>query len=221
MWILATRGRPNNCNRFIEDWIATKADSPVYVRVDNDDPALEEILKLDWPKQFSVNVGPRARLGECMQEMFTAFPNEPWYGMLGDDLLQKTEHWDRSMIEAAGNNDISSANDVHEKRIRIIHPCVGGDLVRLVGFFAVPGCKHFCVDTFWEEVHHYFNRGNQLRDVILEHAHVNFGQAVADKTFVESQSLRSQDEAVFKEWKAANWDRLIDLIQTTYQWEPK
>ena len=82
MWIFATRNRVENCKRFIKLWHELEASSPVYLRLDEDDPALEEMKSLPWPKEFIMNIGPRVRLGGSMQEMFHNYPNEPFYGLL-------------------------------------------------------------------------------------------------------------------------------------------
>jgi hypothetical protein len=218
MWVLATRSRVSNCKRFIKEWHNTKSNSKVYVRLDECDPDLTEMRSLPWPDTFMVTVGPRCRIGEAMQEMFAKFPNEPFYGMLADDLIPKTEFWDQLLIDAAGSNRISHANDIHESEIRICHPCVGGDLVRFVGFFGLPVVKHFGTDTFWEEVHHKCRMNNKLRDVILEHAHFNFGQAVKDKTYEESQALKKTDRAAYRAWTAENLDNTIERIKSHFNW---
>lgn len=116
MWILATRNRIKNCHRFIEAWNKTGANSEVYVRLDEDDPSLDQAKSLPWPANFNVNIGPRARMGQAMQEMFTQHPNEPWYGILADDIIPRTNNWDKLLIEAAGTHSISCANEVHEKK---------------------------------------------------------------------------------------------------------
>lgn len=218
MWAFATRSRVNNCQRFIQSWHATQASSPVYLRLDEDDPDLDKLLELPWPAEFLVTVGPRARIGVCMQEMFKNSPNEPWYGILADDLIPKTMHWDQRLILAASNNDISHANDVHEKAIRICHPCVGGDLVRLVGFFGLPTVQHFGTDTFWERVHHHFKRNNKQIDVIIEHAHFNFGQAELDQTYRESQAIRRDDKRAYNEWMDKNYEATLEKIAQEFGW---
>jgi len=213
MWVFATRSRVSNCKRFIKAWHETKANSKVYVRLDECDPELEEMKALPWPETFNITVGSRCRIGEAMQEMFKKFPNENFYGMLADDLIPKTECWDQRLIDAAGSNLISHANDIHELEKRICHPCVGGDLVRFVGFFGLPVVKHFGTDTFWEEVHHKCGMDNKLRDVILEHAHFNFGQSEKDKTYEESQMLKKSDRAAYREWTANNLENTVAKVK--------
>lgn len=218
MWAFATRSRVGNCQRFINTWIKTKASSPVYLRLDKDDPDLEQLLALPWPSEFLITVGPRARISKCMQEMFEKFPTEPWYGVLADDLIPRTDYWDQKLISAAGTNDISYADDIHEKAIRICHPCVGGDLVRAVGFFGLPVVQHFGTDTVWENIHHHFNRNNKQHDVIVEHAHFNFGQAQLDQTYQESQAIRYSDKQAYKQWMEEHYSSVLTKIEQTFGW---
>ena len=218
MWVLATRSRIANCKRFIDAWNETKASSQVYVRLDSCDPDLTGMLQLPWPSSFSINVGVRARLGEAMQEMFSKFPTEQWYGMLADDLIPRTEYWDQKLIMAAGNSEISYADDLHEKEMRICHPCVGGELVRFVGFFGLPVVKHFGTDTFWEELYHGAGRQNKQRDVILEHAHFAFNQAPIDTTYSESQLLKRDDKRNYKKWKEENLEKTIHRVKERFNW---
>lgn len=216
MWVFATRSRFSNCARFIESWIRTGASSPVYVRMDEDDPDLEAVLKLPWPSNFELVVGPQARVGQAMNEMFNKYPNEPWYGILADDQVPKTQHWDQRLIEAAVPDQISYANDVYEKRIRICHPCVGGDLVRTVGFFSVPTVRHFGTDTFWEQLHHCCDKRGRLNDVVVEHAHFNFEQSPLDATYQRSQSIRREDKIAFKKYMNENFEAIMRRIENNH-----
>ena len=213
MWVFATRSRFSNCARFLESWIKTSASSPVYVRMDEDDPELDRLLKLPWPPEFELVVGPQARIGQAMNEMFNKYPNEPWYGIMADDQVPKTGRWDQRLIEAAMPDQISYADDVYEKRTRICHPCIGGDLVRTVGFFSVPTVRHFGTDTFWEQLHHSCGKNGRLHDVVVEHAHVNFNQAPNDATYIRSQTIRQQDKFAFKAYMNEHFETIMSRIE--------
>jgi hypothetical protein len=218
MWVFATRNRVENCKRFIEAWHRTRASSKVYVRLDEDDPALESMIELSWPATFEINIGPRVRIAGAMQEMFKKYPNESWYGIMADDVIPGTEFWDQRLIQAAGSHNISCANEVHEKSIRICLPCVGGDLVRLLGFFAIPTVEHFGTDTFWESIHHCCDLNNRQTDVILEHAHFSFGQSQLDQTYQDSQSVRQQDKRAYKLWMNEHFDEVLSKLNQAYGW---
>ena len=218
MWIFATRNRLKNCQRFIDQWHKTQASSLVYVRLDDCDPSLEELKLLPWPKEFLVVVGPRIRLRGAMEEMYHRFPNQSWYGLLADDFIPQTDCWDQRLIERAIPNDISYGNDVHEKAHRMCHFCIGGDLVRFVGFFGLPVVEHFGTDYIWERIHHMCGRNNKLMDVIIEHAHYNFGQSEFDQTYAESQALKGSDKAAYRAWMDENLDPLLTRIREKFEW---
>ena len=219
MWILATRSRVNNCKRFIKAWKETQSSTSVYVRLDECDPELELMKALPWPIEFNVVVGLRARIGQAMQEMFNTYPNEPWYGLLADDAIPRTKNWDRRLVESAGLTSISYADEVWEKKARICHPCVGGDLVRFVGFFGLPVVKHWGTDTVWERIHHECGLNNKQEDVILEHAHFSFNQASLDRTYEESQALKSEDRAAYRQWMEENFEPLKTRLRKHFGWK--
>jgi hypothetical protein len=218
MWILATRNRAENCKRFIEAWHATGATTPVYVRLDECDPALDRMRSLPWPAGFQIVVGPRSRIGPSLQEAFHRYPDLAWYGYLADDVIPRTPQWDQRLIDAAVPNRISYANDVWEKKMRICHPCIGGDLVRFVGFLSLPLLQHWGTDTVWERLHHDFGMNNKQSDVIVEHAHFKFDQAELDQTYMDSQALKREDKAVFRSWMETEYPKLAQRVAQRFGW---
>lgn len=211
MWVFATRARPENCLRFINAWTQTQASSPVYVRIDDCDPKLNQILELPWPKKFSLNVGPRLGLKAALQEMFLKFPDEDWYGFLADDLVPLTKHWDKILIETAGNCNISYPNDLGKKRKRDLptHPCVGGDLVRAIGWFGLPATYHYYLDDIYRFIGQNLNNIYRLEDVIVEHMHYGRGKAEIDETYNQSIDKMKNDTDAYNDWISTNGDKLI------------
>ena len=121
MWVLATRSRPDNCLRFIRSWADTQASSPVYVRLDDNDPCIDVLKQLPWPTEFQICVGPRRGLARAINELYEQFPNEPWYGLLADDLKPQTVGWDQSIgvLQAAA----ASARLQHVPTSRLASVC--------------------------------------------------------------------------------------------------
>jgi hypothetical protein len=74
MWALATRSRPDNCKRLIQAWNDTQASTPVYVRLDLDDPKLETLKNLPWPATFQIHTGSRIGLARSINEVFESIP---------------------------------------------------------------------------------------------------------------------------------------------------
>ena len=216
MWVLATRSRPSNCARFIQLWHDTAASTPVYLRLDLCDPDLSQLTALPWPKQFTVVVGPRARLTAACNEMFEVHPNEPWYGLLADDLIPGSPHWDQLLATAAAPNRISYAPDqtaLKYNRFSMSHPCVGGDLVRLVGYFGPTVLQHFGISTFWQTIHHQLGWDGAVPDAVLDHAHPAYSKADMDDTYRSSQANKQDDLVKLKLFMDANLQKILDRIK--------
>lgn len=200
MWIFATRGRVENCIRFIKSWNETKASTEVYVRIDECDEQVEKLRNLDWPKTFNVVIGPREGLRAALNEGFVRYPNKNWYGLLADDLVPITKNWDRLLVEKAGTKKISYPNDLGGKPKLPTHPVVGGDLVRAVGWFGLPSSNHLYLDTAWKAIGEKLNCLHRLPDVIVEHRHPFWNKASKDIIYSENKQRAVNDKDNFNTW---------------------
>lgn len=213
MWILATRNRVENCQRFITGWHQSQASTPVYVRIDDCDPAVQDLLALEWPDAFSIHVGPRQGLCAAMQEMFQAHSNEPWYGILADDLVPQTPRWDQLLIDRAGSGAISYPNDLGRKTKLPTHPCVGGDLVRAQGWFGLPVVRHYCVDSVYRYIGEQLGVKYRLDDVIVEHVHYSEKKSQRDQLYKETSRFKQSDDDAFQAWLQDQGPALIQRLQ--------
>lgn len=200
MWIFATRSRPDNCKRFINAWIETNASTPVYVRIDDDDPFLENLKNLPWPKEFKIVVGKREGLRAAMQEMYIKNPNELWYGLLADDLVPRTKHWDIMLSKKASNTNISYPNDLGGKPKLPTHPVVGGDLTRALGWFGFPVVQHLYVDTVYKFLGNELGNLYRMDDVIVEHVHPFWKKTSSDQTYFDNQKRAARDKENYNNW---------------------
>ena len=213
MWIFATRNRPENCKRFIDAWIKTKASTPVYVRIDDDDSTLDELKSLPWPKEFKVVVGKREGLRAAMQELYLENPNEPWYGLLADDLVPQTENWDILLAERAGNKNISYPNDLGGKPKLPTHPVVGGDLTRALGWFGFPVVQHLYVDTVYQYIGNQLGNLHRMNDVIVEHVHPFWNKTNSDKIYSENKQRAARDKENYLNWVATEGPTVVDKLK--------
>lgn len=213
MWILATRNRVKNCQRFIAAWTQSQASTPVYVRVDDCDPFLSELTELPWPPTFQLHVGPRQGLRSAMDEMFQAYPNEPWYGILADDLAPQTLGWDKLLVERAGRGAISYPNDLGRKTKLPTHPCVGGDLVRAQGWFGLPGVRHYCVDSVYRYIGDELGIKHRLDYVIVEHVHYSEKKSERDGLYRETSRHKDSDDAAYTAWLQQQGPDLIRRLR--------
>lgn len=215
MWLLASRGRPASIQRFIDAWYKTHASTPVYLRLDLCDPTIEEYKKLKYPKEFIVVIDSRARLGAAMTEILRVYPNEPWYGLLADDLNPISEFWDTQLIEAAGSNYISQANDLSPKPKNYCHPCIGGNLVRKAGFFGFPLTTHYCLEVVWKDLVKRDSRfGRYLPNVVVENLHPDFNKSTFDVTYQEANDVKAADHSIWDTWKNSESENFYIKVKT-------
>jgi hypothetical protein len=214
MWVLPTRSRPSNCERFIAAWKDSQASTRVYVRLDSCDPELDALLSLTWPSEFQVVVGNRDSITLSSNEVFVKYPSEPWYGFLADDFVPQTPCWDQALIKQAGSQDISYPNDLANRKKRLpTLPCVGGDLVRAVGWFSFPHTRHYYIDTAWQFIGERLDRIHRMENVIVEHMHPANDKSDMDTVYREAKAKMSGDREAYDNWILTQGDELIARLK--------
>lgn len=215
MWTLPTRGRPNSLKRFIDAYLKTKSTTKIFVRLDEDDLFLEEYLALALPNTFIIRVGPRQGLRSAMNEAVDLYPDEDYYGLGADDLVPQTVEWDKKLFEISKKNKISFPNDLGKKSKKDLptHPCVGGDLVRAVGWFGLPVVHHYYLDDTWKYIGQQLECITRLDDVIVEHVHYSRKKSEFDQTYKETNNHFENDKNLFSKWVESEGPLLIQSLK--------
>lgn len=216
MWILPSRSRPASMIRFIDAYLATKATDKIYVRLDEDDPCIDAYKNISWPETFIVTIGPRARMPRALNEAFETFPDEPCYGILGDDVVPKTEAWDQELKVAAGAWGISYGRDGQNDRSHATHPLMGGELARAWGCLALGQLTHLYNDTVWMELGKAGGVLVYVESVYMEHLHFSTGKSEFDEIYDRRDELgdyASRDKEVFEAWRERGLPNTVKRIQ--------
>src|ERR1700722_4570408 len=103
MWILPTLSRPQQCAAVLARLCETGCSTQGVV-VDNGDQGFSGVLPEKW--SFLIPSKNLGALG-ALNKVFWDYPNEKFYGFVGDDEFVNTEGWDKKLIEAAGDWDFS------------------------------------------------------------------------------------------------------------------
>jgi hypothetical protein len=185
MLILPTRGRAAQLIRFIQAYKNTKALTRVFVYFDDDDPAG---FQYHWSKQaipshWILKTGPRIKPGPVFNEVFALYPNEPFYGFLGDDVVPLCNYWDQVLIQRAGSDGVAWPDDLMCHEAIATHPVIGGDLVRSVGFLTYGNLKQYFIDTWWTYVAKKLGVARYCPDVVFDHRHHTNDKAPVDDTY--------------------------------------
>jgi hypothetical protein len=207
-WFLPSYGRP-------EKLLALR-DAPggmpedLVVLVNEDDPRRADYEATSaWPIHF---VPAGSRVCDVWREVYRLFPNESCYGVLSDDLIPMTPGWHEKMAEAAGKHHFANprGGPMWPQKLRSA-VCIGGDLVRAMGYLAPPGFNHNFVDDVWDLIGKTFRLIKPLADVTVEHRHPLFGTAEADATHTRGSADFEQDRARFEQWRTGGeW---VDVAQ--------
>lgn len=203
-WVLPTYDRPDRCRNTLDSINSAGCTTPGVVIVQGTDrraeyARLEQFLPAKWRMVFGqTNIGVCAALNR----FFSAYPSEPWYGVICDDELIGTPGWDSELVNAAGRWSISNANDGWQAEQRIHTFAVyGGELLRALGTWAAPACWHcFGLDVLWELLDSEFGLRKFCRHIISEHRHWHARTAARDRAYVEAESRYQADAAAWRTW---------------------
>ena len=208
MWILPTMSRPVACQAVIDSMVAANLSTPGLVIVNGDPGNAYRSIRL--PAKWSIITFEDNR-GVCgaMNWAFEQFPRADFYALVCDDEFVFTEQFDLKLIEAAGRWNIAHGNDGWQSETRIhTYATWGGELIRAVGWWSLPGLWHWYFDDCWELIASEFGLRRFCRDVLTEHRHYTAGRATFDPTYQAGQSRAGQDQAVFEDWKRDEWPAL-------------
>jgi len=168
----------------------TDASAPVMLYLDTDDPSLNDYALIDMPPTWTERVYDRAPynpLWHILNNHYSDFPNEPYYGVINDDMIPRTYHWDQELINTAGADHIAYSDDMLQGQRMCTFPVIGGDLVRRVGRLVFDGVN---LDTSWMLLGFKHGLLRYRPDVRLEHMHYMNGKAPFDDTYDVPEELR-------------------------------
>ncbi len=151
-------------------------------------------------------------LGGIFKRIFEKYPNESYYGMVADDVLPETSGWDVIMAELCQPDKIVwGCDDLQNERLPV-HPFIGGDLVRKLGWWSCPGLKHWFVDNVWKHLADELACGVYLPQVKMTHLHHIRGRSPIDRTYRE-QPAPAIDERIYQKFMENEFQGVINRLK--------
>lgn len=201
MWVLPTLDRPAFLRETLFAAMQAGITTPGIVVV-NGSPR-DDYADIELPPNWTIEYLPR-NLGLCgaLNWAFAKFPNEPWYGLIGDDMTPITPGFDVKMLEALKPGGIVSSNDNWQAENGRMTVCmIDGDLMRALGYWMPEGLWHCYSDDFWEMIGNDFQNWTFLRDVVVETRSPFKNDVQQDGTTKIAYMRMAQDKRAFDVWK--------------------
>jgi hypothetical protein len=197
--ICPSRGRPGNAAELTEAFLATRTlpTTRLLIVVDEDDASVYsgDVLR----------VPPSHGFVRAANAAFNAFPDEDWYGVLGDDHRFRTPGWDQRVKDTGG---IVYGDDLYQGA-RLPTACfIEGRIVRALGWLALPDCEHLYVDNAWLALGIRLGVMHYLPEIVIEHMHPAAGKAEWDASYLEHNSTEAdaRDRGAYERWAAAQFE---------------
>ena len=168
-----------------------------------------------FPKGWSLHVvecGPFLR--DKLNKVYKDFPEEKFYGVVGDDSVPETPGWDTFLAEKAGNRNIAGSNEVYIKNGHMGASALGGDLIRACGWLFLPHVTHFYADDAFELIGKEFNCFKKYNEIRIAHLHHSTGHAPFDDVYRERSG--GNDEKAFRNWQRNEWPTLREKLAPLY-----
>lgn len=211
--ILPTMGRPHNIERFIQAYRDTKAVTPVLLVLDAGDSKRGEYELIILPPQFSkIYAEPGTSVPNCQNIGYAINQDKDFYGLVGDDCVPESDHWDVILGEACMPNKIAWGDDELQRTGLVGHPFVGGELIRKMGYIAHPAFNHYFTDTVLRNIVVMMNCGIYFPDVKMPHYHHMNGRAPMDETYSSKGSIE-RDHAVYDEFNRTEFPNVIARLK--------
>ena len=189
MWILSSLSRPDRIREVVDCYQWDTGESRVVLALYAGDKRISEYLKADWPSNWNIDVVPMLGNGPTYNEILERYPDEKCYGFLADDAILDHQGMLVTLEDQAGDWNVAYANDGYHKDAICTMPCMGGELVRAVGYLAPRNFVHMSIDCVWHVIGQKLGALRYQPHLTYTHKHPLFGRAKVDDTYLRAQMV--------------------------------
>lgn len=219
--LLPSRGRPEGAKAAIETFNETKSmfDTKIVLVLSRDDPKLMDYMDLGHLNWMSADYGydTLTKKLNWAVETFNRYPQLPdpdIFGFVADDNRFRTEGWDVHIDQALSKPGIAYGNDLYQGAGLPTSWFVSAEIVKALGWFALPTSDHMYLDNAWKTLGERLERLVYLPDVVIEHMHPVVGKGVWDETYSLSNTNErlTKDREAFENWVQKGIDQDVRKV---------
>ena len=147
MIFMPSRGRRKSLERFFADSMPCERG---VVLIDDDD--IDTYLDMDLPLGWTKLAAERKGAAGALRNAYELYPDEPWYGVVADDVVARPDGWDQRLAEACQPEFVAWGDDGRWGDKLCTTFFVGAGLVKKLGWLVPPGFGHLYVDRGWGDI---------------------------------------------------------------------
>lgn len=203
--LIPSLNRPARVQRLAESYVATSAEVPTLVLVDNNDPSLIEYFNLKLPLNWAIMLTQGVSMGDKVRAIWPIVSKLEFTMLANDDHVFKTDRWDVKVAAAlrATNGMVSTADGWTDERNALPKGLTAwsGDLLRAVGYIFPKGLNHMFIDNIWRDIGLGAECWDVLDQVVVEHEHATRDEKWKDSTHLKSESFFHADAGRYMGWR--------------------
>ena len=218
IWLLPSRRRIGNLHTFFEACrtagICTKG---IVLVMESELLELKnEYDELVLPEGWTIRGLPGCDTqGDKVRAVWDEVKDLDWVGLIGDDNIPVSPHWDEHMVGGLQGWNFVSCNDSWQAPRRVANCWVmSGELLRTVGYIFPPGLNHLYVDDIWETIGRATQNWNCRMDILVKHNN-HIMNKTEDETHKKAYSDTNwaHDSAIYEEWVLNERDAIIERVE--------
>lgn len=201
IWILPLRGRVEQTERLLASVWTTDAGARITAVIDTDDSD-KETLQAICARYYVIVLParPHSSTAQKINDAVRANPSEGFYGFLANDIEIRTPGTLRALASACPAMGLSYCDDsIHGQNLPT-HPCVSGDLVRTLGWWAFPDAAHNGIDIYLQEAANAGGGCKYLPEFLMYHNHPSEKRCEPDAVTERLARWREKDAAASSTW---------------------
>ena len=191
MWLMTSKGRAKAAEEVMQACWDTGMRQKAILYVDGPMAGYD---KIKLPDNWSLMNGT-GNLAGSYNEIVKEHNTERCYGWMADDNIPITPYWSYIIEEVCGTWHFVHCKDdwvsaMNEQNREMLYQsrnmgggmCWGGDLMRCVGYWAMPGVVQAGIDWMWTALIGGTPIGVYLHNVTVKHNNFRTGRRPKDKT---------------------------------------
>jgi hypothetical protein len=184
---------------------------------DSDDDSYEE---MDWGTSVHGTLSERIPLTAIFNQVALAHADDFDVIMtVGDDHLFTTPGWDQLLLEALealGGSGWVYPDDKRRSGFPEIW-AVSSDIVKHLGWFALPVVRHFYCDNAIAEIGKRADLLKYVPGAVIEHLHYSVTNGERDATYAEAEDSHGNDDLkAYSKWRSRDMYNQISSVRREF-----